>query len=139
MSLPTRSLVATLLIASLGSVLVAQAPVPVVDVNGPYIILNAGAVRAWSHVTVELNGYWAFTTGVLPNARSLCLRADAFVVRPSLRGGRDFAGVFYDPATMQVKTALLKDARAATTLKVTKGLLKPPPDQEAAQCLAKSQ
>jgi hypothetical protein len=108
-----------------------------VDVNGPYITLTNWEARSWTHVTVELNEHWAFTTGVVPDSSSLCIKATAFTVRESL-GGREFAGIFFNPATMLVRTAVLKDANRATDLRVTSGMLKPLTRESALQCVGET-
>lgn len=113
---------------------------PVVDVNDPYIILNSSSARTWSRVTVEVNGYWTFTTGSLPAMKSLCIAATAFTVKVSIRKGRDFDGIHFDPSTMIVKTVTLANANAngpGAPLRVTKGLFKPLTPQEAILCLGR--
>ena len=128
---------ALVLLAALGPAVHAQPPAPpVVDVNGPHVILRSRAPRAWNHLTVEINRYWTFTLTGVPASTSVCIHATAFTVKASRRGGRDFDGIHFDPASMQVKTVSLSGANGpATALRVTRGLTKPLTRQDATRCL----
>ena len=111
-------------------------PVPVVDVNGPHIILNNGAEREWRGARIELNGYWEFTVGPMPKVRSLCINAVAFVPLARVRAGGNYAGIHYEPDTMNVKTATLTLAGGRTvSMRVTKGTIKPLTQKEAIMCV----
>lgn len=121
-----------------------QSPSPVaVDVNGPHIIIRGfDAPRDWSGTTVELNSYWTFKVARLPKLKDLCINAAAFTVKESIRAGRDFSGVHYEPTEMKVKTVAIQagTGTAVPIKSVTSGLIKPLTPQEAAvQCVGKVQ
>ena len=89
-----------------------QTPTPppvAVDVNGEHIIIRGfDSARDWSGTTVELNDYWTFKVGRLPKLKDLCINTAAFTVKESVRGGRDFSGVHFEPTTMNVKTVSVR-------------------------------
>ena len=132
-----RTLLVLLMAFVLPSALHAQAlPAPVVDVNGPHIVLNNGAPRDWNNLTVELNGYWEYKVVGAPQVKSLCINPVAFVPLARVRAGGDYTGIHFDPKTMNVKSATVTaPGGRPTSLRVTKGLIKPLTAQEAKSCV----
>ena len=115
----------------------AQLATPMVDVNGSHVVITVPTPRSWRGTTVEINGYFSYTVTDPAVTRSLCINAAAFVVKPSVRAGRDFDGVdiHFRPATMHVKTLVLN---GMTSARVTTGLMQPLSPARAAQCVGVS-
>jgi hypothetical protein len=129
-SVIARAFGAAILIASPTG---AQMTAPVVDVNGSHIVVNNPTPRSWRGTSVEINSYFSYTVTEPGVTRSLCINASAFVIKPSIRAGRDFDGVdiHFRPATMHVKTVILN---GLTPVRVTTGMIQPLSPARAAQC-----
>ena len=109
-----------------------------VDVNGPHLVLRTPAPRNWTGVTIEINNWWAYTVPATAKMSSLCVNLPAFTVKASVRGGRDYDGIYYDPASMTAKSvAVLVAGKAAPLHSVTSGMIKPLTRQETMWCLGR--
>jgi hypothetical protein len=109
------------------------------DVNGRQIVLRGAVAREWQGTVIELNDWWSFTIPRPVRGNSVCVNADAFTVKQSVRGGRDYDGIYFDPSTMQVGSArvLAADGRLVSVRSVTRGFIKPLTATEAALCLGR--
>src|SRR5262245_23166467 len=115
----------------------SQVAAPVVEVNGPHIVLNSSADREWRGATVELNGYWTYTVGVVPMKRLLCIDISAFVPVSRVRApGTDYRGIHFDASTTPVKSVTLATADGrSVSLYLTTGSSKPLTTQEETLCV----
>ena len=108
-----------------------------IDVNGPHIMLHVATPRQWRGVAIELNDWWSYTIPLAMQRTSVCVNADAFTVKRSVRGGRDYDGIYFDPATMKVGSARVfgADGRPIPLQSVTEGFVAPLTHEQAAACL----